>query len=34
MLRLGPAARVVSRGPFSDVASLAAQRLLSRYETS
>ncbi|HCJ86169.1 MAG: hypothetical protein MB55_03655 [marine actinobacterium MedAcidi-G3] len=34
MLRLGPAARVVGRGPFSDVASLAAQRLLSRYETS
>ena len=34
MLRLGPDARVVSRGAFSSVASLAAQRLLSRYETS
>ena len=34
MLRLGPDARVVSRGSFSSVASLAAQRLLSRYETS
>tara|TARA_B100000579_G_scaffold304760_1_gene254598 strand:- start:6286 stop:7209 length:924 start_codon:yes stop_codon:yes gene_type:complete len=34
LLRLGPDARVVSQGPFSNVASLAAQRLLSRYETS
>lgn len=34
MLRLGPDARVVGPSMFSNVASLAAQRLLSRYETS
>ena len=32
MLRLGPDARVVGKGPFEDLASPAATRLLSRYE--
>ena len=32
MLRLGPDARVVGKGPFEDLASTAARRLLSRYE--
>jgi len=32
MLRLGPDACVVGGGPFDDLASAAAQRLLSRYE--
>ena len=32
MLRLGPDARVVGKGPFEDLASTAAKRLLSRYE--
>ena len=32
MLRLGPDARVVGKGPFEDLASTAATRLLSRYE--
>ena len=32
MLRLGPDARVVGKGPFEELASTAARRLLSRYE--
>jgi hypothetical protein len=32
LLRLGPDARVVSEGSFGDLASVAARRLLSRYE--
>ena len=32
LLRLGPDARVLSKGSFDDLASIAAKRLLSRYE--